>query len=170
MSHINTFYHSPNCGRKFSVVSNLRRHFKVHQKQSLGPNKITSQERIHRVRQLIKKKSNDDGSTNVYQSSENKLSSNTIPVLNEMRSQHYHLLPPRLETNTVLEPNNVQKGSFQDITRNLVDTPLYYRLPYSWSEQSNIADPYNEEKTILLPETDNDVPSSVLTTFGEFGF
>ncbi|KAI8969240.1 hypothetical protein BDF20DRAFT_790721, partial [Mycotypha africana] len=23
---------SPNCGRSFSVVSNLRRHFKVHQK------------------------------------------------------------------------------------------------------------------------------------------
>ncbi|KAI9353084.1 hypothetical protein BD770DRAFT_289662, partial [Pilaira anomala] len=23
---------SPNCGRRFSVVSNLRRHFKVHQK------------------------------------------------------------------------------------------------------------------------------------------
>ncbi|KAI7888865.1 uncharacterized protein EV154DRAFT_394144, partial [Mucor mucedo] len=50
---------SPNCGRKFSVVSNLRRHFKVHQKQSLNCNKITSQERLRCVRQLIKKKPSD---------------------------------------------------------------------------------------------------------------
>jgi hypothetical protein len=45
-------FYSPGCGRRFSVVSNLRRHFKVHQKPSVG-NKLSSEDRLRYVRQLI---------------------------------------------------------------------------------------------------------------------
>lgn len=44
---------SPGCGRRFSVVSNLRRHFKVHQKPAVS-DKISSEDRLRYVRQLIK--------------------------------------------------------------------------------------------------------------------
>jgi hypothetical protein len=44
---------SPGCGRRFSVVSNLRRHFKIHQKPAVS-NKISSEDRLRCVRQLIK--------------------------------------------------------------------------------------------------------------------
>lgn len=46
-------YFSPGCGRRFSVVSNLRRHFKVHQKPTVS-DKISSEDRLRYVRQLIK--------------------------------------------------------------------------------------------------------------------
>lgn len=45
---------SPNCGRSFSVVSNLRRHFKVHQKAS-GSNKLSSADRFRCVKRLMQK-------------------------------------------------------------------------------------------------------------------
>lgn len=47
---------SPNCGRRFSVVSNLRRHFKVHQKPSVG-SKLSSEDRLRCVQQLMKRSS-----------------------------------------------------------------------------------------------------------------
>ncbi|KAI9248684.1 hypothetical protein EDC94DRAFT_488735, partial [Helicostylum pulchrum] len=50
---------SHNCGRRFSVVSNLRRHFKVHQKGLNTVGKISPQERLHCVRKLIKRNSRD---------------------------------------------------------------------------------------------------------------
>lgn len=43
---------SPGCGRRFSVVSNLRRHNKVHQKPAVS-DKISSEDRLRYVRQLI---------------------------------------------------------------------------------------------------------------------
>ncbi|KAI9252649.1 hypothetical protein BY458DRAFT_522626 [Sporodiniella umbellata] len=42
------------CGRRFSVISNLRRHVKIHQKPSL-PAKLTAEERIECVRRLMEK-------------------------------------------------------------------------------------------------------------------
>lgn len=35
-------YHSPGCGRRFAVISNLRRHFKVHKK-------VVPQHQLHRL-------------------------------------------------------------------------------------------------------------------------
>ncbi|KAI8065347.1 uncharacterized protein B0P05DRAFT_553963 [Gilbertella persicaria] len=48
---------SPNCGRRFSVVSNLRRHLKVHQKP-LVPNTLSPEDRIRCVQRLMKQCSN----------------------------------------------------------------------------------------------------------------
>ncbi|KAK4510644.1 uncharacterized protein ATC70_005076 [Mucor velutinosus] len=47
---------SPNCGRSFSVVSNLRRHFKVHQKAAAG-DKLSAEDRLRCVRNLMERSS-----------------------------------------------------------------------------------------------------------------
>ncbi|KAG1119034.1 hypothetical protein G6F40_001749 [Rhizopus arrhizus] len=46
---------SKGCGRRFSVVSNLRRHLKVHQK-SFNSNKLSAEERVRQVRILMEKR------------------------------------------------------------------------------------------------------------------
>ena len=55
VSKINTCI-SPNCGRSFSVVSNLRRHFKVHQKAAVG-DKLSAEDRLRCVRNLMERSS-----------------------------------------------------------------------------------------------------------------
>jgi hypothetical protein len=51
----NNLCYSKGCGRRFSVVSNLRRHLKVHQK-SFNSNKLSAEERVRQVRILMEKR------------------------------------------------------------------------------------------------------------------
>ena len=44
----------PGCGRRFAVISNLRRHFKVHRKV-VHTNKIPASERLRHVQRLIER-------------------------------------------------------------------------------------------------------------------
>ncbi|KAI8364747.1 uncharacterized protein BYT42DRAFT_590237 [Radiomyces spectabilis] len=43
---------SPGCGRRFAVISNLRRHFKVHKKTPVT-NRLTAEERMKHVQRLM---------------------------------------------------------------------------------------------------------------------
>ncbi|KAI7907317.1 uncharacterized protein BX663DRAFT_426884 [Cokeromyces recurvatus] len=70
----------PNCSRSFSVVSNLRRHLKVHQKPSIS-SRLSSEDRLRCVRQLMKH-------------SEAILSNNKRQ--RTIESTDYHLILPKL--------------------------------------------------------------------------
>lgn len=50
------FCASPGCGRRFAVISNLRRHFKVHRKV-VHTNRIPASERLRHVQKLIERTS-----------------------------------------------------------------------------------------------------------------
>lgn len=175
----NNILFSPNCGRKFSVVSNLRRHFKVHQKQAVGSNRITSQERVRCVRQLIKKKPNDDKSTNDNQdpnidSLGNIIADKSAP-LGDTHNHHHLILSPM--QNTTNNPHT-HAGTYiahQDIPTTQAESSLYYRIPQNWSDQENNVNHYNDGNITTihqnqLPDSVNDIPSSILLDFGGFSF
>ncbi|RUS29779.1 hypothetical protein BC938DRAFT_480251 [Jimgerdemannia flammicorona] len=57
----------PGCGRNFSVLSNLRRHLKTHQKPtSSAQRQLSSEERERNVRDLIRRTSNPSLSASYY--------------------------------------------------------------------------------------------------------
>ncbi|KAI7870943.1 hypothetical protein BDF14DRAFT_1719708, partial [Spinellus fusiger] len=58
-------YH-PRCDRKFAVVSNLRRHLKVHKKPSIS-HRLSSGERVRRVHSLIKNANTSDSTGNSFE-------------------------------------------------------------------------------------------------------
>lgn len=127
---------SPGCGRRFSVVSNLRRHFKIHQRPAHGgQQRITSEDRIRCVQQLIHKNNKiqtsehpynnkyDDSNYNStkYYCSTNRpilpygsaLSNTNYEAASESihnsktyGQNHYLLLPPILSTNHNICNNN----------------------------------------------------------------
>ncbi|KAL0090470.1 C2H2-type zinc finger transcription factor [Phycomyces blakesleeanus] len=53
------------CGRRFAVISNLRRHLKVH-KKPVSPHRLSSEERIRRVQSLIKRTSGNESSDSCH--------------------------------------------------------------------------------------------------------
>ncbi|KAL9547695.1 hypothetical protein MBANPS3_006040 [Mucor bainieri] len=82
---------SPNCGRSFSVVSNLRRHFKVHQKAAVG-DKLSAEDRLRCVRSLMER------SRTILANKKQILpysavTSNLHPGQHEHRKTSYRMLP-----------------------------------------------------------------------------
>ncbi|KAI9025076.1 hypothetical protein CLU79DRAFT_790599 [Phycomyces nitens] len=53
------------CGRRFAVISNLRRHLKVH-KKPVAPHRLSAEERVRRVQNLIKRTSGNEHSDSCH--------------------------------------------------------------------------------------------------------
>lgn len=149
----------------------------------MGCTRISSQDRLHCVRRLIKSNSKgNESSTYKDQSSGNDYYDNFVtnsPVSsNETRSQHYLLLPLIVNTDTITHSINDDgvKVGHQNMTKKLDESALYYTLPYSWSEQTNTVNQYIGEQTsipefeIQQPSVNSDTALSVLTTFVDFSF
>ncbi|KAG1091586.1 hypothetical protein G6F42_019398 [Rhizopus arrhizus] len=86
---------SPNCGRSFSVVSNLRRHFKVHQKAAVG-DKLSAEDRLRCVRNLMERSRKILGNKKQILPYSN-IASRPHPAQHEYRKTSYPILqlPPQ---------------------------------------------------------------------------
>lgn len=127
----NNLCYSKGCGRRFSVVSNLRRHLKVHQK-SFNSNKLSAEERVRQVRILMEKRKAiiDQGPKESPWLEPVSQPSSLSPSLT-------NLIPPKEDqTNTLLPIIKNQDGPHPDpMLKNLktyepVFTPE--RLPSIW--------------------------------------
>lgn len=155
------------------MVSNLRRHFKVHQKQAVGSNRITPQKRARRVRQLIKKKPNNDRSVNDDQDPNLDSFDNITTPKDDTCKHHYLILPSMQNTTNTLHTHASANIAYQDIPITQAEPSLYYRIPQNWSKQENFADYHSGRITTLhqnqLTGSMNDV-LSIFSTFGDFKF
>lgn len=140
------------CGRKFSVVSNLRRHFKVHQKPTVS-NKLSSEDRLRYVRQLIKtsdvilarqRQAELDQRLLVERSQYNEnheksdtcLTSIAQPINSNYRYQHYFLVP------TISNIVCTKSGTVTNSNSNHHLAGSVAQLPSTWNNvEQNIGGP-----------------------------
>ncbi|GAN05279.1 hypothetical protein MAM1_0086d04749 [Mucor ambiguus] len=147
---------SPNCGRSFSVVSNLRRHFKVHQKAAVG-DKLSAEDRIRCVRNLMERSSRilaskkqilpySTAASHVHPSYQEHRKT-TCPILplplQQPQPQHqYHPILPDLHINN---EEFMMQGTHQSML-----SPSEYpttatsdsKVPIYWANQFSVPTPY----------------------------
>lgn len=146
------FFYSHNCGRRFSVVSNLRRHFKVHQKGITTVSKISSQERLHCVRKLIKRNSRNPNATdqaplNFYSSLANTaLGYGTIDsqsltlttTTTTMRNQNDTMLPSITLEDDITQYLRVSQMVTEQETGSVIQKPYVFRaVSYNLNRTQN---------------------------------
>ncbi|CEP10420.1 hypothetical protein [Parasitella parasitica] len=152
---------SPNCGRSFSVVSNLRRHFKVHQKAAVG-DKLSAEDRLRCVRNLMersdrilatKKQILPYSAPTPYQLPSQQLEQrNHLPLPQPQPSQQhqyhlaYHPIPDlNMSNNTFFsQPNMATSGS---------------KLPMYWLNQYNNTPPSAPSAAATSSPMSNRYPS-----------
>ncbi|CAO3642088.1 unnamed protein product [Mucor fragilis] len=132
---------SPNCGRSFSVVSNLRRHFKVHQKAAVG-DKLSAEDRLRCVRNLMEKSSRIlakkkqilpyDAAKSHFHPAHQKTSYPTLPI--PPQQHQYHPTLPDLNMNN---GNFMLDGPHQNMfsPSGHATTISDSRLPIYWVNQ-----------------------------------
>ena len=150
------YYNSPGCGRRFSVVSNLRRHFKIHQRSADGQQRITSEDRVRFVRELIRRNTKPQNADYTH---DPNLMRRLIPdeptyislqTPNQPSSYgHYCLLPPVLITDFMNTSNTVITESLMQNDKK--NTPLFdYQIPYHWNSNEQVNDPTIPDNTSYL--------------------
>ncbi|KAI7905864.1 uncharacterized protein BX663DRAFT_497916, partial [Cokeromyces recurvatus] len=89
---------TPGCGRRFAVISNLRRHLRVHQSSNVN-RRLSSQERRQYVEKLIQKSNgfthNEHVFTSLSCSNKNDSSSLSSGYLYPIIENNYRLLKPK---------------------------------------------------------------------------
>lgn len=110
-------FHSPGCGRRFAVISNLRRHLRVHRPSHVR-RRLTSQERREYVEKLIKRSgpseidesgSIDEGHMN-YNSFPSMCYSSSSSTTSSTSSSPRQSMSPHMETTTyrLLKPKRTK--------------------------------------------------------------